>query len=109
MSRCFSQVFRFDPDRSIKLLPSKIENLFLPSMVRFYPGRHTITRINSKVSINAAAPASPYKHLLEQQRNVLVSISCSSCVCNGGDVGLLIKTGSIQKGRMMTQTTIRNF
>ena len=61
------------------------------------------------VSINAAAQASPYKHLLEPQRNVLVNISHSSCTCNGDYVGVLIKTGSIQNERMMTQTIIRNF
>ena len=60
------------------------------------------------VSINASAPASPYKHLLEPQLNVLVNISHSTCACNGDYVGVLIKTGSIQKERTMTQTTIRN-
>ena len=61
------------------------------------------------VSINAAAPASPHKHLLEQQRNVLLNISHSFCTCNGNHLGQFRKTGSIQKERMMTQTTIRNF
>ena len=61
------------------------------------------------VSINAAAPASPHKHLSEQQRNVLVNISRSFCACTGDHVGLLIKNESIQKKRMMTQTTIHNF
>ena len=59
--------------------------------------------------MNAAAPTSPYKYLLEPQRNVLVNISHSSCTCNGDHVGLLFKTGSIQKERTMTQTTIRTF
>ena len=61
------------------------------------------------ISINATAPASPYKHLREPQRNVLLNTSPSSCTCNGDHAGLLIKTGSIQKQRTMTQTTIRNF
>ena len=79
-------------------------------MVRFYPGRHTITCANSKrLSINAAAPASPYKHLWEPQQNVLVNISHSSCACTGDHGGALIKTGSIQKETMMTQTIICNF
>ena len=39
MCPCFSQTFRFDPGSSIKLLSSKIEKMFLSSMVRFYPGR----------------------------------------------------------------------
>ena len=47
--------------------------------------------------------------MLEPQRNVLLNISRSSCTCNGDDVGLSIKTGSIQKERTMIQTTIRNF
>ena len=59
----------------------------------------------AKVSINVAAPASPYKHLLEPKRNVLVYISHRFCTCHGDHVNLLIKTGSIQKQRMMTQTT----
>ena len=61
------------------------------------------------VSINAAAPASPYKHLFEPQRNVLLNISHSSCKSNSDHVVLSIKTGSIQKEKMMTQTNIRNF
>ena len=61
------------------------------------------------VSINAAAPASPYKHMLEQQQNALLNISHSTCTCNGDHVGRLIKTGSIQNKRTMTQTTIHNF
>ena len=31
------------------------------------------------------------------------------CACTGDHVGLLIKSGSIQKEGTMTQTTIRNF
>ena len=80
--------------------------MFLSIMVRFYPGRPEPI---PNVSINAAAPASPYKHLLEPQRNVLVNISHSSCACAGDHAGLLIKTGSIQEEKMMTQTIIRNF
>ena len=97
MSACFSQIFRFDSGSSIRLLLSKIENIFVPSMMRF-----------TNVAIIVAAPASRYKHFLEPQLNVFVNISHSSCTCNGNDVGLLIKTKSIEK-RMMTQTTIRNF
>ena len=47
--------------------------------------------------------------MLEPQQNDLLNISHSSCTCNGDHVGLLIKAGSIQKQRTMTQTTIRNF
>ena len=47
--------------------------------------------------------------VLEPHRNVLVNISHTSCACNGDHVGVLIKTGSIQKEKMMAQTTIRNF
>ena len=61
------------------------------------------------VSNNAAAPVLACKHLLEQQRNVLVNMSHRSCICNGDHFGLLMKTGSIQKAETMTQTTIRNF
>ena len=61
------------------------------------------------VSINAAAPASPYKYLVEPQRNVVVNISDISCACNDDHVGLLIKTGSIQEERTITQTIISNF
>ena len=39
ISSCFSQIFRFDSGSSIKLLSSKIEKMFLLSMVRFNPGR----------------------------------------------------------------------
>ena len=78
-------------------------------MMRFYPGRHTITCANFKRIINAPAPASPYKHLLELLQNVSVNISCSSCTCNGDHVDLLIKAGSIQIERMMAQTTTRDF
>ena len=39
----------------------------------------------------------------------MVNISHSSCTCNGDRVGLLIKTKSIQKERMMSQTIIRTF
>ena len=46
--------------------------------------------------MNAAAPASPYKHFSEPQRNVLLNISHSSCTCNDDHVGLLIKTERIQ-------------
>ena len=35
----FLQIFKFDPGNSIKLLPRKIEKMFLLSMVRFNPGR----------------------------------------------------------------------
>ena len=78
-------------------------------MVQLNPGKHTITRVISNVSSNAAAPALPYKHLWQQQQNVLVNISHSSCTCNDDHVGLLIKSGSIQKERMITNITIRNF
>ena len=71
---------------------------------RFSRGRKRV-----KTSINAAVTASLYKHLLEPQHNVLLNISHSSCTCNGDHVGLLIKAGSIQNERTMTQTTIRNF
>ena len=81
--------------------------MYLLSTVRFYSGRYTVTCANSK-RISAAPSAPLYKYLLEPQRNVLVNISHSSCTCNGDHIGLLIKTGSIQKERMMTQTTIRN-
>ena len=47
--------------------------------------------------------------MLEPHRNVLVNISLTSCACNGDHVGVLVKTGSIQQEKMMTQTTIRNF
>ena len=39
MSDCFSQIFRFDCGSSVKLLSSKIEDMFLLSMVRFCSGR----------------------------------------------------------------------
>ena len=97
MSPCFSQMLRFDPGSSIKLLSTKRENTFFPSMVRFYPAGILSSVPIRNVSVNASAPPSPYKHLLEPQRNVLVNISHSSCTCNGDRVGLLIKTGSIQK------------
>ena len=61
------------------------------------------------VPINAAARASPSKHLWEQQGNVLVNISHSFYTCNGDHVGLLIKTGSIIKERKMPQISIRTF
>ena len=47
--------------------------------------------------------------MLEPQRNALLNISRSSCTCNGDHVGLLIKTESIQKERIMTLTTTRDF
>ena len=47
--------------------------------------------------------------VLEPQQNVLLNISHSSRTSNGGHVRLLMNTGSIQKQRTMTQTTIRNF
>ena len=59
MSPCFFQIFRFDSGSSIKLLSSKIENMFLLSMVRFYPGKHTLPEPIQNVSTNAAVPASP--------------------------------------------------
>ena len=59
--------------------------------------------------INAAAPASPYKHLLKPLRDVLLNISHSFCTCNGDHVGLLMKTGNVQKERTMTLTIICNF
>ena len=61
------------------------------------------------VSINAATPASPYKHVFQPQQNVVLNINRSSCTCNGDDVGLLMKTESIQKERTITQTAICNF
>ena len=79
-------------------------------MVRFNPRQAILSPVPiPNVSINAVAPVSRYKHVLEQQQNVLVNISPSSCTCNGDHVGQLIKTRSIQKEKMMTQTTIRNF
>ena len=39
MSDCFSQIFRFDCGSSVKLLSSKIEDMFLLSMVQFCSGR----------------------------------------------------------------------
>ena len=39
MSHCFSHIFRYDSGSSIKLLSSKTKNMFLLSMVWFYPGR----------------------------------------------------------------------
>ena len=97
MSPCFSQVFRFDPASFIKLLSSKIENIFPQVWCDFSHAGHIIDCANSNISINVAASASSCKHLLEPQRNVLVKISHSSCTCNGDHVGLLIKTGSFIK------------
>ena len=71
--------------------------------------RQTILSAIYNVSINAAAPASRYKHFLEPQRSVLVNISHRFCTCNGDPVGLLTKTASTQKERIMTQTSICNF
>ena len=48
------------------------------------------------VSIKSAAPAEPYKLLLEPQQNVLLNINHSFCICFPL-LGLLIKTGSIKK------------
>ena len=56
------------------------------------------------VSIIAAAPASPYKHLFVPQRNVFENISHSSSTCNGSHVGLLFKIKNIQKEIMISQT-----
>ena len=78
-------------------------------MVQFYPGRHTITCANSKRSNYVSTSASPYKHLLEPQRNVLLNIIHSFCAYTDDYVVLLIKRGSIQKERRMIQTTIHNF
>ena len=58
-------------------------------------------------NVSITAPALPYKHMLEPQRNVLLNISHSSC--NGDRVGLLKKIRSIQNERTMTQSTICNF
>ena len=94
----------------MKLLSSKIEKNVSPKYGAILTRQTILSPVSIyNVSINAAAPASPYKHLLEPQRNALVNISHSSCTCNGDHVGLLIKTGSIQKQRTMTQTTICNF
>ena len=80
-------------------------------MVRFYPAGMLSPVPIQKVSINACAPALPHKHLLELQRNVLVHISyvLVKNISKYGDyVDLSIKTESIQKERMMTQTAVRN-
>ena len=45
MSDCFSQIFRFDCGSSVKLLSSKIEDMFLLSMVRFCSGRAYYHRV----------------------------------------------------------------
>ena len=37
----------------------------------------------------------------------LVNINHSSCTCNGDHAGLLIKTESIRKEKMMSRTIIR--
>ena len=55
------------------------------------------------VSLKAVAPASRYKHLQEQQEKVSENIVHSSCTRNGDHFGLLIKTGSTQKKRMMSK------
>ena len=34
----FLQIYRFDPNTSIELLSTKIEEMFLVSVMRFYPG-----------------------------------------------------------------------
>ena len=95
---------------SIKAIINQNRKHVSPNYAATLPRQAILSSVPiSNVSINVAAPASPYKHLLEPQRNILVNISHSFCTCNGDHVGLLIKTGSIQKERMMTQTAIRNF
>ena len=39
---CFTKIFSFDLGSSIKLLTSKIENMYLPRMGDFTPAGHTI-------------------------------------------------------------------
>ena len=110
MSSCGPRIFRFDPGSSTKLLSAKTKKNVSPKYGAILPRQGVPSPVPIKnVSINAAVPASPYKDLLQQQRNVLVNISHSSCTCNGNHVGLLIKTGNIENERMMTQTTICNF
>ena len=82
--------------------------MFFVSTVRFYLGNyHHVPNQNS--SIKAAAPASPYKHLSEQHRNVVENISHRSCTRNGGHVGLLMGTGRAKNERMISQIFIRTF
>ena len=84
--------------------------MFLLSMVRFNPGRAYYHPCRFKTyQLMQLRQFHRKKHMLEPQQDVLVDISHSSCTYNGDHVGLLIKTGSIQKERTMTQTTIRNF
>ena len=91
----FPKIFRFDTNSSIKLLSNKIEKVFLLSMKRLYAGRtyHYPCRFETYQLMQL--PASPYKHLREQQQNVLESIGHSFYIHNSDHVGLLIKTGRI--------------
>ena len=64
---------------------------------------------SKNASIKAAASASPYKHLREQQLKVVENIGHSFSARNGDHLDLLIKTGSTQNKRAMSQTNIRTF
>ena len=64
---------------------------------------------SKNVSINAAAPSSPCKHLWEQQRKVSGNIGHSSCTRNGDNLDLIITTGNTRKEKMMSQTIIHTF
>ena len=51
----------------------------------------------------------PIQAFVKAAIKCLVNTSHSFCTCTGDAVGLLIKTGNIQKKGVMTQTTICNF
>ena len=84
--------------------------MFLLSMVQFYPGRPYYHPCRFKtcelMQLRQLYRANIYE---SNNKMFLVNISHSSCTSNNDHVGLSIKTGSIQKERTMTQTTIRNF
>ena len=62
-----------------------------------------------KISINAVALASPYKHLREQQQKNVENFDHSSCTRNGDHVGLLVKISSTKIERMMPHSSVRTF
>ena len=79
-------------------------------MVLFNPGRAYYHLCQFQTSQLMQLRQLHRTNLLEvQQQNIAVNITHSSSTCNGDYVGLLIKTGSIQKYRMISQTNIRYF
>ena len=83
--------------------------MFLFSCCDYTPARYAITCAELKCINKGSCSGFIVQTFVRAATKVVENISHSSCTSNGDHVGLLIKTGTTQKKRMIIQTIISIF